>query len=414
VAAAGGTLEKEFSNLGIASTLGLSSEAAESLGASENVAQWDEDVKIVLDEPVGGAVVDPVTDQVEGDPATDADAVVDQPDSPTNPAGAFAYARQWDLRRIGAHNAWPAGRLGSPNVKVAILDTGLDYMHPDLVGRVDLSLSKSYVPEDTKLIREKFPRRTHEIADLDYHGTHVGATVASNAFVAAGVTSKVTLVGLKVLDRNGNGNVFNTLSAIEDASNTGVDVINMSLGVVNPLQRRDYAWFNEAINRATTYAHSKGVTVVVSAGNENLDLNHLKNGFKAYCTASTVTCVSATGPADEKASYSNYGQAYIDMAAPGGNGSSRVWAACSRFTQDPILQPTCQSGGAVLGLNGTSMAAPHASGLAALLVEDYERNPGKIRSTLAKYADDLGKPGNDPNYGQGRINVAEALGVNNP
>ena len=408
VAAAGGSVEKTFDAIRIASVRGLTPAAAASLGAAADVAHWNNDVEMVLDAPVG-----------EPEAEATGDAALTEPASATNPTTATFYARQWHLRQIGADKAWQAGRLGSPTVKVGILDTGLDYRHPDLRGRVDLSLSKSFVPQDNALIQQMFPG-AHEIADLHYHGTHVGATVSSNALSAAGVTSQVTLVGIKVLDRSGRGNSFSTLDAIVYSADIGLDVINLSLGVATPLARSQYAWFNEMINRATTYAHSKGVTVVVSAGNENMNLDALGNGFKAYCTASTVVCVSATGPSsqtgvngpwaniDGKASYSNYGRAFVSVAAPGGNGVSRVTAACSSFS---VVQPVCRTGTFVLGINGTSMASPHVAGLAALMVEQYGRKPGQIREALGKYADDLGPAGNDPVYGKGRINVARALGL---
>ena len=408
VAAAGGTIEKAFGPLGIASVRGLSAESAASLGAATDVAHWNADVEMVLDRPDG----EPVVESAEG-------LATVEPASATNPTTASFYPRQWHLRQIGADKAWAAGQLGSPRVKVGIVDTGLDYTHVDLKGRVDLALSKSFVPQDNALIQATFPG-AHEVADLHYHGTHVGATVSSNAVKAAGVTSQVTLVGLKVLDRNGSGDSFKTLEAIVYAADVGLDVVNMSLGIAQPLTRSQFAWFNEMVNRATTYAHGKGVTMVVSAGNENMDLDKLGNGFKVYCTASTVSCISATGPSsqtatngpwaniDGKAGYSNFGHAYVSVAAPGGNGTSRVTAACSRFS---LAVPVCQTGDFVVGLNGTSMASPHAAGLAALMVEKYGRKPSQVKEALGKFADDLGPVGQDPVYGKGRINVAKALGL---
>lgn len=408
VAAAGGVVEKTFDAIGIASVRGLTPEAAASLGAAADVAHWNADVELVLQQPVG----EPVVEMAEG-------VVQAEPASATNPAAASFFPRQWHLRQIGADKAWAAGKLGSPDVKVGILDTGLDYRHPDLAGRVDLALSKSFVPSDDPIVQALFPG-AHPVADLQYHGTHVGATVASNAIAAAGVTSRVTLVGLKVLNRNGSGNTYSTLDAIVYAADIGLDVINLSLGIRNPLPRSTFGWFNEMVNRASTYAHANGVTMIVSAGNENLDLDELGNGFKVYCTASTVVCVSATGPSsqasvngpweniDGKASYTNYGREYISVAAPGGNGASRVTAACSGFS---LAVPVCRTGTFVLGINGTSMAAPHATGLAALMVERYGRKPAQVKEALAKFADDLGPTGQDPVYGKGRINVAKALGL---
>jgi lantibiotic leader peptide-processing serine protease len=407
VAAAGGTVEKSFDAIRIVSVRGLTPEAAATLGAAADISTWSADVALSLGTPA------------EVDVEAMGEAATTEATSASNPTTASFFPRQWHMRQIGADKAWAAGRLGSSTVKVGILDTGLDYKHPDLAGRVDLSLSKSFVPQDNALIQQMFPG-AHEIADLHYHGTHVGATVSSNAIAAAGVTSNVTLVGIKTLDRSGNGNSFSTLDAIVYAADAGLDVINMSLGIASPLQRSQYAWFNEMINRATNYAHSKGMTVIVSAGNENLNLDALGNGFKAYCTATQVICISATGPTsqtsvngpwtniDNKASYSNYGRAFVDFAAPGGNGVSRVTAACSTFS---VAQPVCRTGTYVLGINGTSMATPHVTGLAALLVEQYGRNPGAIRAALVRSSDDLGQAGNDPIYGQGRINVVRALGL---
>jgi subtilisin family serine protease len=409
VAAAGGTVEKSFDAIRIVSVRGLSPEAAAALGAAADISTWSPDVALALAPPADVAV----------EPEAMGEAATSEATSVTNPAAASFYPRQWHLRQIGADQAWAAGHRGSPTVKVGILDTGLDYRHPDLLGRVDLSLSKSFVPQDNAQIQAMFPG-AHEIADLHYHGTHVGATVSSNAIAAAGVTSQVTLVGIKVLDKNGSGNSFSALDAIVYAADAGLDVINMSLGIASPLPRSQYAWFNEMMNRATNYAQSKGMTVIVSAGNENLNLDALGGGFKAYCTATQVICISATGPSsqtsvngpwtniDGKASYSNYGRAFVDFAAPGGNGVSRVTAACSGFS---LVQPVCRTGTYVLGVNGTSMASPHAAGLAALLVEQYGRNPGAIRAAMVRSSDDLGQRGNDPIYGQGRINVARAMGL---
>ena len=111
---------------------------------------------------------------------------------------------------------------------------------------------------------------------------------------------------------------------------------------------------------------------------------------------------------DALAGYSNYGSSAISVAAPGGNASA-VWAACSRTS---LVIPICQTGTFIVGLGGTSMASPHVAGTAALVVEDVGHgNPAQVRARLQKTADDLGKPGTDPAYGKGRINVPAALGL---
>jgi subtilisin family serine protease len=409
VASLGGTVIFAHAGAGVGAVAGMTPEAAAQLGAFNGVAAIEADDMTVLS---------PIMDEV-----AQADVASDAVQSPAAPGTAFFFPRQWHLPAISAPAAWAAGRLGSPSVKVAILDTGLGYTHPDLVGRVDLANSVSFVPSDNALIATFFPG-AHPVADLHYHGTHVGATVSSNAVAAAGVTSGVTLVGVKVCNVNGSCPTSGVLAGLLYAADLGVHVANMSLG--GSFLRRDASAaggvgpsFLATINQVFNYVHRKGTTVVVSAGNSGLDIDHDGNGFKAYCSAPSVICVSATGPTasgsingpfvnvDALAAYSNYGRSAISVAAPGGS-QRPVWAACSRFS---LQVPVCQTGTFVVGLNGTSMAAPHTTGTAALIAEDVGRNPGQIRAKLQQSADDLGQVGTDPAYGKGRINVARAAGV---
>jgi serine protease len=262
-----------------------------------------------------------------------------------------------------------------------------------------------------------FPGR-HYITDLHYHGTHVASTVVSNGWVAAGVTSQVTLMGVKVCSVVGGCPGSAIFSGFYYAVDNGADVISMSLG--GYFTKKDYPGYVSAINRLFNYAKRHGVTVAVSAGNAQLDLDHWKNGFKTYCDAPNVICVSATGPTsggtvgpwpdpDTPAWYTNFGRSAVSVAAPGGNTGALVWAACS--SSSLIFTPCQSSAYWSLGISGTSMAAPHVAGLAALLVEDYGRNPGRIRTLIQGTAEDLGQRGTDPYYGQGRINVADGVGL---
>jgi lantibiotic leader peptide-processing serine protease len=405
VAALGGTVTFAHGGAGVGAVAGLTPQAAAQLRATGGVTTVIGDDATVL-APFDGEVAQVASSGVA---------------SPDDPAAAVVFGWQWHLGAIGAPTAWAAGRRGSPDVRVAILDSGIGYLHPDLAGRVDLAASRSFVPSDDALVQAYFPG-AHPVADIHFHGTHVSATVSSNALVAAGVTSQVTLVGVKVCGISGLCPVSNVLAGLLYATDLGVDVANLSLGALllrRDLNTGDGPSLMGVVNRAFNYAHRKGTTVVAAAGNFGVDLDHNGNQTMLYCEVTTVICVSATGPTasagingpwtdvDALAPYSNYGRSSVSVAAPGG-ARSPVWAACSPFS---LLIPVCQGGSYVAGANGTSMAAPHASGTAALIVEDVGRDPARVRARLQQTADDLGEPGTDPKYGKGRINAARAVGA---
>jgi lantibiotic leader peptide-processing serine protease len=390
-------------------------------------------------------------DQVEADQTFQLDASADvaeefyaAPASPANPTLAVRYPRQWHLRAIGADAAWAANRLGSSTVTVAILDTGIDREtspHADLNGRVDYTRGAQFQLDNAACIPVGFTFKPTD--DLMFHGTHVAATVSSNAVAAAGVTSGVTLVPVKVLGltntapavaapgtcTGGSGSLSAVLAGVLHAADIDADVANMSLG--GGFSKAANGRFIGMINKVFNYAHRKGLLVVVSAGNEALDLDHDGNLYKTYCTTPNTVCVSATGPTkattglvfenvDSRAGYTNIGRSAISVAAPGGTGSGSaaaqrqngyVTAACSRSAVSAGLG-VCGTGTFTVGSNGTSMASPHVSGLAALIVEMIGKDkPAQVKAILEQTADDLGQPGTDPVYGKGRINVPRALGL---
>jgi subtilisin family serine protease len=385
---------------GFAYVSDISDEAAAVFGTDGSIAEFEANESFSLN--------------IQGEPITlNADPGIN---SPEDPAGAFFYARQWHHRAIEADKAWDAGLLGDEEVTLAILDGGIDYTNLDLAGLVDLSRSISFVPADDALVDQFFPGRNY-ITDLQYHGTHVAATAVSNGLIGAGVTSKTTLTGIKVCDVFGDCNFGAIFSGLFYATETGVDIANMSLG--GAFAKAGNGRFTGFINSLMNSVRRAGITVVVSAGNAATDLDKNGNSYAAFCDSPNVICVSATGPTasagtngpwtdvDAPAPYTNFGRSAIDVAAPGG-AASPVYATC---TQTSLVIPVCQTGNFIVGISGTSMAAPHVSGLAALLVSQGIDKPSQIKARILQSADDLGQNGTDKFYGKGRINVANALGL---
>lgn len=403
VAERGGTVAFLHAATGIATVEGLDAAGAADLAALRDIAMVESEPMFRLLEPAD--VREPGLVEVT---------------SAEDPTTALGYGLQWNMRQIHADQAWAAGRLGSADVSVAILDTGIDYLLPDLDGRVDLSRSASFSPIDDLYAAFFYPGR-HVTTDLHFHGTNVATQVASNAWAFAGVTSQATLMSVKVCSFLGGcpGVAQGILYAIDN----GADVINMSLG----------GWFSKAAfpgavsayNRILNYAKQNGVTVVVSAGNDATDLDrntdvpirdeegnivdrvHVPSFFAVFCDGTHVICVSATRRDDVPAGYTNYGRSAIDVAAPGGGSGDWVYSLCAQTS----LLFNCEGGLFPLGVAGTSQAAPHVAGLAALAVEDVGRNPAQVEAYIRNSADPIGG-GNTPYYGKGRINVATATGTN--
>jgi subtilisin family serine protease len=334
------------------------------------------------------------------------------------------------MRAVFAPEAWAAGHLGSREVVVAILDTGIDYLHPDLTGLVDLERSKSFVPED--VIPARYAGRL-PISDLFWHGTAVASVVASNAKVVAGVNRYVTLLAVKIADSTFGTSLGRLTSGIVYAADQGADVINISHGVERDKSKSPGVV--AAFNRATNYAFRKGALVVSVAFNDSTDLDHNGDNVRLPCEAAHVICASATGPAradalngpwydvDTPASYSAFGRSAVDVAAPGGAGEPgqfrRVWLPCTGTWTQATVPNACRTNSVPLERRiaqgrGTSFAAPTVAGLAALLVAQLGHGkPALIRARILQSADDLGEPGVDLYYGHGRINIARALGTPN-
>lgn len=363
------------------------------------------------------------------------------PSSSADPSSAVFFPYQWNMRATGADRVWQAGILGDPDVRIAIIDSGVDPTHPDLVGRIDTSHSVSFCPLEEPLVAQQFPGYP-PWTDLLGHGTFVASIATSNGIFAAGVSSQTSIMALKsdggIIRCHGSG-VFRSIIY---AANNGADVINMSISRNQPFPKAGQKGRFHYEHLAIQYALVKGVSaVVVAAGNNSEDLDHHPNDFKIYCDVPGVICVSATGPTsagpnytgpfinvDSPSFYTNFGASAIDVAAPGGNlqfdqngnliGEGWIWGSCATTDREilpngQVVPGFCTSNGILVGpWLGTSFAAPHVSGLAALIVSRIGRGKSaQVRAAIENSADDLGKPGTDPFYGRGRINIARALNV---
>lgn len=287
----------------------------------------------------------------------------------------------WGVDRIGAALVHPYNK--GTGVRVAIIDTGIDYTHPDL--------------NDNYMGGYNFVNNNADPMDDNGHGTHVAGIVAAedNDFGVIGVAPEAYLYGVKVLDRNGSGYFSDVIAGIDWSVQNGMQVISMSLGANTG---------SDALKAACDNAYNAGVLLVAAAGNDG---NHLGTGDSVDYPAryESVIAVAATdsSSSNTRASWSSTGPA-VELSAPG------------------VIINSTLFGGAYGTKSGTSMAAPHVSGTAALVFKSdetawklagYTNGDGiwtniEVRNVLDNTADNLGAPGRDNLYGYGLVDADEA------
>jgi minor extracellular protease Epr len=231
------------------------------------------------------------------------------------------WSHQWGLRKVGGPAAWDR-HVGTPDTVVAVLDTGVDALHPDLAGNV--------LPGYDATLRT-----AGGMLDLNGHGTHVAGTIAAltdNDRGVAGMCWQCAILPVKVLSSTGSGSLSDVAAGIVWAADNGADVINMSLGGTSTMS---------LLHAAVQYAASLDVVLVASAGNDGVTTVNYPAGYPE------VIAVASSTSEDTRSSFSNHGS-WVDVAAPGSSIASTV-------------------PGGYGGMSGTSMAAPHVAGAAALL-----------------------------------------------
>jgi len=316
-------------------------------------------------------------------------------------AAAAPNDRYWDLqwgpKQIRAAGAWAT--TNGAGATIAIVDSGIDLDHPDLAGKIAGGITFSGCAGKTGGCGNG------DWANGNPHGTHVAgiaAAVTNNGIGVAGVAPGAKLLAVKVLDDQGSGTTAEIARGIRWSANNGADVVNLSLGSLPGTQL-----LVPELTKAVKYAIDRGVVVVAAAGNE----------FVApFCDAPAYSngalCVVATDPNELRASYSNFGLKpdLNVVAAPGGRGAV--------FCEDDILSTfppgattPCSPGGAYDYLAGTSMAAPHVAGVAALLAAQGRTN-AQIVNRIERTARQPGtgtRGTYNPVYGYGIVDAAAAV-----
>lgn len=332
------------------------------------------------------------------------------------PGDETFFPLQWNMVAMEAPAAWAAGCDGT-GARVAVIDGGLYHLHPDIAPNLDAACSASFVP----------PHPFTTDTGTFWHGTHVAGIIvgADNGFGVIGVAPGATLMHLKAL-HGGSGSFGAVIGAIlfaADPASFGpgctqrADIINMSLAAV--FFKSSFPGFVSVVAKAVNFAGSKGVLVISAAANNGLDLGRFADLTVVPAQSGSGLAISATGPVNfagggtnfrRIASYTNYGEDLVTLAAPGGDFTlfpvgpwflDMVLSTC-RGTSTPPVFSFCFAA-------GTSMASPAAAGVAALI---KGANPGiskgALKAKLKNTADDEGKVGKDEFYGHGFVNARRA------
>jgi subtilisin family serine protease len=370
---------------------------------------------------------------------------------------------QWDMALINASESGSYQYATGEGVTVGVIDSGVDFTHPDIAPNVDMGRSCSFIFDHTptadpaEVANGDCSNKT-AVQDLNGHGSHVATTIAApvNDFGIAGVAPEATIVGLKACTKVGYCFADSVVAALRYAGDNDIDIVNLSLFADPYLyyckSEKEQKAILKELEAAARYARQRGVLIVASAGNEQADLQHpgldpispdwppdsaeeryVQNNCRvAPAELPGVMTVSATGPIGYPgydlwiADYSSVGMSRVDVAAPGGD-----YFRATGYVQDAILaaltstsdpvdgiwdffdflevnvpaysgMTTTYSGARYAYLNGTSMSAPHAAGVAALVKEMHPNwSPGAVKAAVQRSAQHLDCPPDWEPLGEG-------------
>lgn len=347
------------------------------------------------------------------------------------------YARQWNYPAIDMERAWDINPGATPSVIVAVLDTGVAFRSGlmrfnarairGLPALGPVSVPFAAAPElggaDRFVAPRDFIWDDVNPLDLDGHGTHVSGTIGqltNNGVGVAGMAFNVRIMPVKIVASDWDF-IFNSpfqgtddvvARGIRYAADNGARVLNMSIGRTGAPA--------PAVQEAIAYAVSRGAFVAAAAGNEFERGNPVERLAEFAPQIEGMVAVGAIGRDRRRAFYSNTGS-YVELAAPGGNSLvGGAEGAILQQTFDLDLVETYLRGPARYQaprfdsfayqfFQGTSMAAPHVAGFAALLIQQGITSPAAIEAVMKRYATDLGPAGRDNEYGSGLINPRASL-----
>ena len=381
------------------------------------------------------------------------------PNDPYYKSTAAFTPGQWNLTLIGMESAWDIQPQAGSAITVAVLDTGIAYANATITANIPAfvddsgvrypALGQVTIPYSaaTQLITPNRIVAPHDFIwdsnqplDFDGHGTHVAGTIGqltNDGIGLAGVAFNVKLMPVKVVDEfwddlfgaPNTGTDVEVARGIRYAADNGAKIINMSIGRTGPPDTAP------AVEDAIKYAVNKGVFIAIAGGNDYESGNpkevlaEIASRVQGAVSVAAVDrnatvgdhhCSGSTTSPSCRAYYSTTGS-WLELSAPGGSerGYGRdgyIWQQTFdfNFVETYLLPPSQYHAPrfdvlAYVGYTGTSMATPHVSGVAAMMMQQGITDPAAIEAALEKFAIDLGPPGRDDQYGYGLIDARNSL-----